>query len=64
MCSTKDNKMGQLKPFPKSWSGLIGSSLEIESGVAGAILCHNFRFFARAQSKEAILEMCKLVINE
>ncbi len=60
----KDNKMGQLKPFPKSWSGLTGSSLEIESGVAGAILCHNFRFFARAQSKEAILEMCKLVINE
>lgn len=60
----KENKMGQLKPFPKSWSGLTGIDLENNSGIEGAILCHNFRFFAKAQSKEAILEMCKLAIKE
>ena len=60
----KENKMGQLKPFPKSWSGLTGINLENESRIKGASLCLNFRFFAKAQSKEAILEMCKLAIKE
>lgn len=60
----KEDKMGQLKPFPKSWSGLTGSNLEDKSGIKGAILCHNFSFFAKAQSKEAILEMCKVAIKE
>ena len=60
----KENKMEQLKPFPQAWSGLTDSKLEAETKIKGATFCHNFRFFARANSQEAIIEMCKTAIKE
>lgn len=54
-----ENKFGQRIPFPAEWAGQTDKLAEI-SGVDGATLCQNGRFFARANNKEAIIQMCKL----
>lgn len=53
------NKFGQRIPFPAEWAGQTDKLAEI-SGVDGATLCQNGLFFARANSKEAIIQMCEL----
>lgn len=55
-------KFNQRIPFPKEWAGQTTNLSEL-SGVDGAILCHNGLFFARAQSKEAVLQMCKISMS-
>ena len=50
-------KFEQRIPFPKNWAGQT-DKLPIISGVTGSTFCHNGCFFARAISKEAIIEMC------
>ena len=54
--SLKD-EFGQRIAFPLEWAGET-DYLPIISGVEGAIRCHNGRFFARADSRQSIIEMC------
>lgn len=57
-----EEKFNQIAPFPKAWAGETERLPEI-SGVKDAIRCHNLRFFARAESKEGIIEMCKIAMQ-
>ncbi|SPF77977.1 MYG1 family protein [Pseudoprimorskyibacter insulae] len=48
--------------LPEAWAGLTDADLEAASGVAGAKFCHNARFIAVAQTREAILAMAEKAV--
>ncbi|OIQ31338.1 MAG: metal-dependent hydrolase [Alphaproteobacteria bacterium MedPE-SWcel] len=50
--------------LPASWAGLTDEALEDATGVKGAKFCHNGRFIAVANSREAILRMADLAVAE
>lgn len=52
----------QRADLPAAWAGLTDAKLEEVSGVEGAKFCHNARFIAVANSREAILKMADLAI--
>lgn len=54
----------QRADLPASWAGLTDGDLEAASGVKGAKFCHNARFIAVANSREAILIMANLAVAE
>ncbi|MCF2905342.1 MYG1 family protein [Octadecabacter sp. CECT 8868] len=54
----------QRADLPVSWAGLTDAALEAASGVKGAKFCHNARFIAVANSRDAILEMAELAVQE
>lgn len=51
------------KKLPENWGGKSGTELEKASGVSGAVFCHNARFMAVAQTKDAILKMAEIALN-
>ena len=53
----------QRADLPAAWAGLTDSALEDASGVKGAKFCHNARFIAVADTREAILEMAKIAVQ-
>lgn len=57
-----EEKFEQITPFPKAWAGQTTLLPDI-SGVKDAVRCHNLRFFARAESKEGIIEMCMIAMK-
>lgn len=52
-----EKKFNQRIAFPKEWAGQTDKLPQI-SGVVDSTFCHNGCFFARANSKEAIIKMC------
>ncbi len=50
--------------LPLAWAGLSDAALEKVTGVPGAGFCHNGRFIAVARTREAILEMARLAVQE
>ncbi|MBB3993942.1 uncharacterized UPF0160 family protein [Sulfitobacter undariae] len=54
----------QRADLPLAWAGLTDADLEAASGVVGAKFCHNARFIAVASTREAILEMAELAVQE
>jgi uncharacterized UPF0160 family protein len=50
--------------LPEAWAGLTDAALEAASGVTGAKFCHNARFIAVAQTREAILRLAELAVAE
>lgn len=50
--------------LPAHWAGLTGAALEQASGVPGASFCHNGRFVAAAQTREAALALAGLAVQE
>lgn len=46
--------------FPKEWAGQTTLALAKICGVPGAIRCHNNRFFIRAETRKAVVQMCRL----
>jgi uncharacterized UPF0160 family protein len=50
--------------LPEAWAGLTDAALEAASGVKGAKFCHNGRFIAVADGREAILKMADLAVTE
>lgn len=50
--------------LPEAWAGLNDVALEEASGVPGAVFCHNARFIAVAQTREAILRMAEIAVAE
>ena len=54
----------QRADLPAEWAGLTDAALEEASGVKGAKFCHNARFIAVADSREAIFKMADLAVKE
>jgi uncharacterized UPF0160 family protein len=52
----------QRADLPESWAGLTDADLEEVTGVKGAKFCHNARFIAVANSREAILAMAESAV--
>lgn len=50
--------------LPTHWAGLTDAALEAASGVTGARFCHNGRFIAVAATREAVLAMAHLAVQE
>lgn len=50
---------GQRIRFPKEWAGHTDKLPEV-SGVPEATFCHNGCFFVRANTKEAVIELCNI----
>lgn len=50
--------------LPASWAGLTNGDLEKASGVEGATFCHNGRFIAAAKTREAVLALADIAVNE
>ncbi len=53
----------QRADLPEAWAGLTDEALEEASGVKGAKFCHNARFIAVAETREAILEMAQIALS-
>ncbi|SMP34506.1 MYG1 family protein [Shimia sagamensis] len=53
----------QRADLPAAWAGLTDRELEEASGVQGAKFCHNARFIAVANTREAILEMAEIAVR-
>ncbi|WP_026479542.1 MYG1 family protein [Ahrensia sp. 13_GOM-1096m] len=53
----------QRADLPAAWAGLTDKALEEASGVKGAKFCHNARFIAVADSREAIMQMAELAVK-
>ncbi|AGI65915.1 putative UPF0160 family protein [Octadecabacter antarcticus 307] len=54
----------QRADLPVAWAGLTDTALEDASGIKGAKFCHNARFIAVADSREAILKMAEIAVRE
>ena len=54
----------QRADLPAAWAGLSDAALEQASGVTGAKFCHNARFIAVANSRDAILKMAEIAVRE
>jgi len=53
----------QRADLPANWAGLSDTALEAASGVKGAKFCHNARFIAVANSRDAIMKMADLAVK-
>ena len=58
-----ENTFDQRAKLPTSWAGLTNKDLEVASGINGALFCHNARFIAIAETRDAILNMAKLAVE-
>lgn len=52
------------KDLPESWAGKRDNELGELIGITDAIFCHSARFLAGAKSKESILKMAEIALNE
>ena len=59
-----EDGFAQRADLPAAWAGLTDAALEAASGVKGARFCHNGRFIAVADTREAILRMAELAVEE
>ncbi|OCX67123.1 metal-dependent hydrolase [Thioclava sp. SK-1] len=59
-----DEGFEQRADLPLAWAGLTNEALEEASGVQGAKFCHNGRFIAAANGREAIMEMARIAVAE
>ena len=59
-----DDTFDNRADLPAAWAGLTDAALEAACGVTGAIFCHNGRFIAVANSREAILKMADIAVAE
>ena len=53
----------QRADLPAAWAGLSDAALEEASGVTGAKFCHNARFLAVANSRDAIMELARIAVE-
>ncbi len=57
-----EEKFDQIAPFPQKWAGQTELLPDI-SGIKGALGCHRLLFFAKAETKEEIIQMCILAMK-
>jgi uncharacterized UPF0160 family protein len=58
-----DDTFEQRADLPAAWAGLMDTALEDVSGVKGAKFCHNARFIAVASTREVILKMAEIAVQ-
>lgn len=58
-----DDTFEQRADLPAEWAGLTDAALEAATGVTGAKFCHNARFIAVANSRDAIMQMAELAVK-
>lgn len=58
-----EDSFEQRADLPAAWAGLSNGDLEAVCGVKGASFCHNGRFIAAANSREAILAMADIAVK-
>lgn len=58
----RDDSFELRADLPQSWAGLTDEALEQACGVSGAKFCHNGRFIAVANSRDAILKMAEYAV--
>ncbi len=58
-----EEKFKQLVSFPKEWAGGNKKTLPEISGIPDATFCHNGRFFAKAESRDSVMMMCKIAMG-
>jgi uncharacterized UPF0160 family protein len=51
------------KDFPENWAGKTGDDLSEATGVQGCIFCHSHRFIAVAKTKEGVIELARLAVE-
>jgi uncharacterized UPF0160 family protein len=51
-------------PFPKEWGGLMDEDLQEVTGVKDAMFCHKALFIAGANSKEGIIKMVNIALEQ
>jgi uncharacterized UPF0160 family protein len=54
----------QRADLPAAWAGLTDAALEEASGVKGAKFCHKARFIAVASTRDAIIKMAKIAVQD
>ncbi|SEP58050.1 MYG1 family protein [Thalassovita taeanensis] len=54
----------QRADLPAAWAGLTDTALEDVVGVKGAKFCHNARFIAVASTREVILKMAEIAVQD
>lgn len=52
------------KNLPLAWAGKRDEDLEKVTGVSGAVFCHNGLFIVVAKTKEAILKLAEIALND
>lgn len=52
------------KDLPESWAGKFDKELEKITGVQDVVFCHKNRFLAVAKTKEAILKLALIALND
>lgn len=60
---SKEDFFSQRISFPKEWAGQT-ENLPKLSGVKGATFCHNACFFVRGETREAVIELCKIATKQ
>ncbi|WP_375261819.1 MYG1 family protein [Palleronia sp.] len=61
---TGENTFEARADLPAAWAGLTDKALEAASGVKGAKFCHNGRFIAVACTRDAIMQMARLAVED
>lgn len=61
--TVQDKQFINRKSLPFSWSGKFNQDLEKVTGVVGSVFCHTDCFIAVAKTKEAILELAEIALN-
>lgn len=51
------------KDLPANWGGLRGAELEAQTGVEGSTFCHSALFLAEAKSRDAIMAMLQIALD-
>ncbi|ODS57465.1 MAG: metal-dependent hydrolase [Agrobacterium sp. SCN 61-19] len=59
-----EDSFEQRADLPAAWAGLSNGDLEAVCGVKGATFCHNGRFIAAANSRDAILAMADIAVEK
>jgi uncharacterized UPF0160 family protein len=58
-----DDTFDNRADLPAPWAGLIDTALEDACGVTGAKFCHNGRFIAVANSRDAMMKMAEIAVD-
>lgn len=59
-----NDTFGQRADLPDAWAGLTDTALEDASGVKGAKFCHKARFIAVATTRDAIMKMAEIAVQD
>lgn len=60
----KAGSFSNRKSLPAAWAGLDGEELDKVTGIKGCVFCHRARFVGGHSTKEGVIEMARLALQE